>query len=94
MPDGAADRLDEGPGENREEGEALAQRELIAGEEELAARCRWGRLDHGDLLGLVSGGCVRTTKLPTKEVAYLSRQDAWPKSSCCNMLGYPRAIHH
>jgi hypothetical protein len=40
----------------------------------------------------MTGGCVRTTKLPTKEVAYMSRKDARLKSFCRNPLGYPRAI--
>ena len=84
--------FDERPREELEEGKSLILIELIPHGIEPAARGSVGRLDHGDLLGLVTGGCVRTTKLPTKEVAYLSRKDCGPKSCCRKLLGYPRAI--
>ena len=83
MAEGSAGGLDRGPREDREEGEALLPRELIAGGDELVARGRCGRLGHGDLLGVVTGGCVQTASLPTKEVAshlqavQLSRTALW-----------------
>ena len=66
--------------------------ELIPHGIELAARGSLGRLDHGDLLGLVTGGCVRATKIPIKEVADLPREDARIKSFCHKPSGYLRAI--
>ena len=44
-------------------------RESIAEGDELVAGGRCGRLGHGDLLGVVTGGRVQTASLPTKEVA-------------------------
>src|SRR5262249_51299286 len=49
---GPAGGRDERPREDRQEGEALPPRELIAGGGEWGARGRCGRLSHGDLLGV------------------------------------------
>ena len=68
MAEGAADGLDCGPREDRQEGEPLLTHELIADGDEWGAGGRCGRLGHGDLLGVVTGGCVQTVSLPTEEV--------------------------
>ena len=52
----AARLLDEGPGEEFEEGEPLLLGELVAQGVELAARGGAGSLGHGDLPGSVRGG--------------------------------------
>src|SRR6516165_3365781 len=53
--EGAASRRDEGPREDREEGETLPPGEPIAHADEWVARGRCGRLSHGDLLGAATG---------------------------------------
>jgi hypothetical protein len=68
----AASRLDHGSGEEAEEGESFLLGELIAERIEWSSRGRGGRLVHSDLLGAVSGGVVRTTRIPAREVALVS----------------------
>jgi hypothetical protein len=88
---GAASRRDDGAREQCKEGEALPPGELIAGGDELVGRGRCGRLNHGDLLGVATGGHVHTASLPAQEVA-LHEEVASLNHRRQKGLRYPRAI--
>src|SRR5262249_58661934 len=91
MADDPAGRFDQGPREDRQEGDPGSLRQSIPDRGGWVATGRRGRLSHGDLLGVRTDGRFQTVSLLTKGVA--SHSPALTlKSSSRNALPFPRAI--